>query len=139
MWLKQAQQISCGHPDSTSSELILTGLEDLDSPAQKLSDDPIKSTSSMRFLPGPYSTTRERPKTAAEKGKRESPTPWASQSSTSQRRQAMAAKILWTPRPDNATKQNLEKLLKWNADEYKEFRVSQDHCKHGIILTHFIT
>ncbi|KJA13942.1 hypothetical protein HYPSUDRAFT_1074618 [Hypholoma sublateritium FD-334 SS-4] len=122
-------------------------LEDLD-PARKPSDDPIRSTaSSTRFRP--YNT-RERPKTAVEKGKRRadssplssvppspnpqpspspstsprgspSPTPRAGPSSAGRQPYAVT---LWIPRPKNATRQNLETLLGWNEDEYKEFRAA---------------
>jgi len=35
-----------------------------------------------------------------------------------------AAVAMLMPRPKNAGRQNLEKLLKWKAEEYKDFRVS---------------
>lgn len=127
-------------------------LEDLD-PAQKPSDDPIRpatsSSGSMRFRP--YNT-RGRPKTMANKGKRRaessplssvppspnpctsptpsvsrkgspSPTPRAGPSSV---RRQIAAVPLRIARPKNATRQNLQNLLGWDADEYKDFRVSQN-------------
>lgn len=126
-------------------------LEDLD-PAQKPSDDPVESSttaSSVRFRP--YSAPRERQKTTAEKGKRRadlspissappspnrpaSPTPsLSSRGSPSPTLSGRAgpsrlavAVPLWIARPKNATRQNLENLLKWDAEEYKDFRVSQN-------------